>query len=102
MRKNKKFIIGILNDNDDWVTNDSDIKKVFLNYYKSLFAPKHWLPCRSGFWGINPIHSSINYDSLTAIPTLHEIKTVTMSFSDDKCLGLDGFPASFSKSFGIS
>ena len=104
IRRRKNAIDLIKDDFGSWLSGHQQVSDCFVNFYKNHFTSQHPHPCHHiDLSGLIP--HSISPDeteSLCAIPSDDEIKSIAFSFASSKSPGPDGMLAIFYKSYWVT
>ena len=93
-RRRRNNIFSIRSVDSSWITKNSEIKRIFIEYFKNLFCSK------DSFKFVKLVTSSSKVSQmantiLTTIPTKLEIFNVIKFMKNYKSPGPDGFPIEF-------
>ncbi|KAL2933296.1 LINE-1 retrotransposable element ORF2 protein [Bienertia sinuspersici] len=102
-RATKNEIRAIKNEENQWITEDCEIKSTFHNYFKELLRPGSMRGMneeerRQWFSDIEPI-SSLHHQNLEAPFSMEETKKAAFSMKPNKTPGLDGIPPGFIQTY---
>ncbi|KAL2904360.1 hypothetical protein RDABS01_003070 [Bienertia sinuspersici] len=102
-RATKNEIRAIKNEENQWITENCEIKSTFHNYFKELLRPESMRGMneeerRQWFSDVEPI-SSLHHQNLEAPFSMEEIKKGAFSMKPNKTLGLDGIPPGFIQTY---
>ncbi|XP_071705003.1 uncharacterized protein [Rutidosis leptorrhynchoides] len=97
-RKRKKLQISGVMSNGIWVTQPTQVKDMFFQFFKNKFSPMGQVPICTPSRNLKRLSSS-SADSLTVPFSESDIKDVIWSCGSDKAPGPDGFSFKFVKYF---
>ncbi|GMI82621.1 hypothetical protein HRI_001931400 [Hibiscus trionum] len=95
MRKKRNSIMGIKNENGDWVSGEEDMLNVATDYFKRLFTTTTVANVPSIVDSIHPKITNEMNELLLQPFKADEIKEAIDSMAPLKASGLDGYPAMF-------
>ena len=96
-RKRRNNIISIQNSQGDWVSDESEIRRVFIDYFRNLYKKtptvqiSHMLPAHF-LYGLPKIPFLVT-ETLDSIPSDLEIQRAMFDLGPNKAPGPDGFNA---------